>query len=112
MAANTISSSRISTPLDGVQAANQRETRVNRERQRSEQVGAAERADRTQRSAEAERAVQNRVEQNADTQRARAQANDDAAAQQRRQAQAADKHTQRDRRQTEKTVGRHIDTTA
>jgi|GEM_PF-3736005 len=100
MAANTISSSRISTSLDGVQAANQRETRVNRERQRSEQAGAAERA------------VQNRVEQNADTQRARAQANDDAAAQQRRQAQAADKHTQQDRRQTEKTVGRHIDTTA
>ncbi|MYM87913.1 hypothetical protein GTP91_12070, partial [Rugamonas sp. FT82W] len=44
MAANTISSSRISTPLDGVQAANQRETRVNRERQRGEQV-AAQRGD-------------------------------------------------------------------
>jgi len=112
MAANAISSSRISTPLDSVQAANQRETRAHREQQRAQQASSAESVEREQRSNGAERAVQTRVEKNSDTQRSRAQANDDATALQRRAAQAADKHAEQERRQGEKTLGRHIDTTA
>lgn len=112
MAANAISTSRISTPLDSVQGANQRETRAHRDLQRAQQASSADRAERQQRSDAAERTVQNRVEKNADTQRARAQANDDATALARRAAQAADKHAEQDRRQSEKTLGRHIDTTA
>jgi hypothetical protein len=38
--------------------------------------------------------------------------NDDAAAAQRRDAQQADKKADTQRRQNEKTLGRHIDTTA
>jgi hypothetical protein len=112
MAANSISSSRIGSPLDGVQAANQRETRANRVQQRAQQASSTERADALQRSRDSERTVQNRVEKNVDTQRARAQANDAATALQRRQAQQADQRTEQDRRQGEKTLGRHIDTTA
>ena len=112
MAANSISSARVSTSLDSVQAANQRETRVNRDQLRSQQAGQAERADRAQRSDADQRAVQTRVEKNADTQRARAQANDDAAALQRRAAESADQRADQDRRQSGKTLGRNIDTTA
>jgi hypothetical protein len=113
MAVNSISSSRISTPLDGIQAANQRETRANRDTQRAEQAGQAGRAEGLARSAEADRAVQNRVEKNNDAQRTRAQANDDATATQRREAEAADQRAELQRRDSGKaTLGRNIDTTA
>ena len=113
MAVNSISSSHISTPLDGIQAANQRETRANRDTQRAQQASQTKRTEGLARGGDAERAVQNRVEKNTDAQRTRAQANDDATATQRREAQAADQRAEQQRRAGDKSsIGRNIDTTA
>jgi len=56
MAVNSISSSRISTPLEGIQAANQRETRANRDTQRAQQASQTERASSSSSSAATSRA--------------------------------------------------------
>ena len=91
---------------------NLRETRAARTEQRSQQATDARRTEQNDRAENGDVQIRQRVKQNTEASRNEARGNDDAAAAQRRDAQQADKKADTQRRQNEKTLGRHIDTTA